>query len=427
MRTDLVSTINDRPRGLAAACWWAYERAPVGLETGLDLARRYLAPWLSTRLPIRRYRVEGLQGRGVVAVGDAMTLSFLMRRLGPITVTSSGCTDLLGLAPILRRTLREQDLVLAVVPRILAGPLGRGCLRVPGLVSLRLPVEPTLEVTLARATTTVRRDARRVVEAGIGWTISREATDFDHFYDAWYAPSIRLRFGDLGVLRERAVLRRQFRHGGALIWLEQQGRRTAGTVIQVRRGVLHGLVAAADPALRHDGRAGPQFALKIAAMALAPQLGAEAVDMGGTVPSLRDGNMQAKRAFGASVQGYGESHRELLLAWRPGSLAVRRLLHEAPLLFDVGGHLSAVAAPPPGEAADAATAVQLWRQYAPAGLKRLFLLGAEAPARLRPDGREGEGPILLRPDAGAQALVAAATDLARSEGQTAGPLVDGSP
>ncbi|MGD9512361.1 MAG: GNAT family N-acetyltransferase [Geminicoccaceae bacterium] len=424
MRTDLVTTIDDRPRGLMAACWWAYEHAPAGLETGLALARRYLAPWLSPRLPVRLHRLEGPQAGEIVSIGDAMTLSYLLQRLGPATVASTDHTGLLGLAPSLRRAIGTRDLALASVPRILAGPLGRDCLRVPGLVSFRLPVGPTLEATLERATTTVRRDARRVLEGGVGWRISRDPADFDRFYDGYYAPSVRLRFGDLGVLRERTMLRRQFRHGGALIWLEQQGRPIAGTVVQVRRGTLHGLVAAADPAQRHDGRAGPQFALKIAAMALAPRLGASSVDLGGTVPSLRDGNMRAKRAFGASVRRFEESHRELLLAWRPGSFAARRLLHEAPLLIEAEGRLGAVAAPPPGAEASPATAVQLWRQYAPEGLERLFLLGARTPVRLRTDGSEGDGPILLWPDTGAGALAEA---MARLECQARPPLADGAP
>jgi len=415
MRTDAVSAIDRDPQGLAAACWWAYEHAPAGLETVLGLARRYLAPLTTPRLPVRRYHLEGPSSDGIVTIGDAMTLAFLLRRLGPTQDGAAGHIGLAGLASTLRRAARDHALTLAVVPRFLAGYLGRDLVRVPALISLRLEIGPTLDATLARASTTVRRDARRLIESGIIWSITHDTGDFDRFYDAYYAPSVRLRFADLGVLRERAMLRRQFRQGGALIWLEQAGRRIAGTVVQVRGGILHGLVAAADPELRHDGRAGPQFAIKLAAMALAPQLGAHAVDLGGTVPSLRDGSMCAKRAFGASLCRFEESQRELLLAWRPGSLAASRLLHVAPLLVEIGGRLSALAAPPPGGRADAATALQLWRQYAPEGLEHLVLLGAPAPSRLWPDGRAGDGPILLRPDAGPRTLAEAVLDPRRAE------------
>ncbi|MFO1048612.1 MAG: GNAT family N-acetyltransferase [Geminicoccaceae bacterium] len=400
-----------RPGGLAAAGWWLYEHAPARLDAAMELGRRYLAPLLKPRLAVHHHRLEGAPGGTALSLGDGMTLSFLLQRLGPAAVEArSGC-GYLKAGTVLRQAADEDDLVLAMLPRLPAGRVGRECLRVPGLVSLRLEVGQDLDATLAAATTTVRRDARRVLETGFTWTVSDRAGDFERFYDDYYAPSVRIRFGDLGVVRERAMLRRQFRHGGALIWLEQLGRRVAGTVVQVRRGVLHGLVAAADPLLQHDGRAGPQFAVKIAAMALARELGAHAVDLGGTVPSLRDGGLRAKRAFGAAVTPFADSHRELLLAWRPDSFASRRLLHEAPLLFACGGGLSAVAAPPPGKTADAAAAVELWRQLAPRGLQQLFLLGAPAIDRLQADGSRGDGPIVLWPDAGANALAGAAADM----------------
>ena len=87
---------------------------------------------------------------------------------------------------------------------------------------------------------------------------------------------------------------------------------------------------------------------------------------------------------------------------------MRQLLHEAPLLFGTGSSLDAVAAAPPGTEPSPALAVQLWRQYAPRGLRRLDLLGAGAPGRLQPDGRVGRRPIVLWPDTGAAVLAEAA-------------------
>lgn len=408
IRTSAAFAGSRQGSSLAAAGWWLYEHAPARLDAVLELGRRHLAPLLKPRLAARHHRLEGSPGGSALSLGDGMTLSFLVQRLGPAAVeTRSGC-GYLNAANVLRQAVGEHDLVLAMVPQLLAGRVGRDCLRVPGLVSLRLEVGPDLDATLAAATTTVRRDARRVLDAGFRWSLSDRASDFEQFYDGYYAPSVHLRFGDLGVVRERAMLRRQYRHGGALIWLERDGRRVAGTVVQVRCGILHGLVAAADPLLPHEGRAGPQFAVKIAAMALAHELGARAIDLGGTVPSLRDGGMRAKRAFGATVTPFADSHRELLLAWRAGSFASRRLLHEAPLLFACGAGLSAVAAPPPGKPADAAAALELWRQLAPRGLQQLFLLGAPAIDRLQANGSRGDGPIILWPDRGAGALAGAA-------------------
>jgi hypothetical protein len=206
------------------------------------------------------------------------------------------------------------------------------------------------------------------------------------------------------------MLRRQFRHGGALIWLERAGRRIAGTVVQVRGSTLHGLVAAADPSIPQEGRAGPQFAIKIAALDLAPWLGAKRIDLGGTVPSLRDGSFQAKRAFGAELVRMEDSHRDLLLSWRAGAPAIRRLLHRAPLLFDAPGGLCGVAAVEPGDVADVRVACQLWRQYAPAGMRRLVVLGAATYSSHATDGpRRRDGPIVLCPECDASAVVRAAS------------------
>ena len=408
MRADTLTAGNNHPNLAAAAGWWLYEHAPAPLDSLLRFGRRHLAPLLHPRLDLRSYHLADASSGQIVAAGDGMTLGFLLQRFGRMSAAAPCPTGLASLSAALRRAAAEGDLVLAMVPRAIGRRIGRGFLRAPALVSLALEVKHDLEATLAQATTTVRRDARRVVEMGVTWTVSHALSELDQFYDHYYAPSVRQRFGELAVVRQRSMLRRQFRHGGALIWLEQGGRRIGGSVVQVRCGTLHGLVAAADPRLQHEGRAGPQFAGKIASLVLASRLGAARVDLGGTVPCLRDGVMQAKRAFGASLCEFADNHRDLLLAWRPGAPAVRQLLHEAPLLFGTGSSFDAVAAAPPGTEASAALAVQLWRQYAPRGLRRLYLLGAGANGRLQPDGRVGDGPITLWPDTGAADLADAA-------------------
>ena len=107
----------------------------------------------------------------------------------------------------------------------------------------------------------------------------------------------------------------------------------------------------------------------------------------------------------------GESHRDILVRWpAPCGHAVRRFLQATPLLFEGPDGLCALAAAEPGQPADAAAGGQLWRQLAPRGLRRLFLLGAaEAPSRHAPDGRPApDGPILLWPAGNAAAINRAA-------------------
>ena len=244
MRADTLTAGNNHPNLATTAGWWLYEHAPAPLEPLLHFGRRHLAPLLHPRLDLRSYRLADFSSGQIVAAGDGMTLSFLLQRLGRMSAAALCPTGLAGLSVALRRAAEEGDLVLAMVPRAIGRRIGRGFLRVPALVSLALEVKHDLELTLAQATTTVRRDARRVVEMGVTWTVSHALSELDQFYDNYYAPSVRQRFGELAVVRQRSMLRRQFRHGGALIWLEQSGRRIGGSVVQVRCGTLHGLVAA---------------------------------------------------------------------------------------------------------------------------------------------------------------------------------------
>jgi hypothetical protein len=175
---------------VASAIAWTYDNAPAGLDTLLHLGRRYVAPLLKPRLPMRRIAIgDGMSGT-VLAIGESLTLDYVLQRLGGTRAaeTLRGGATLFEIGSRLRSGTIEHDVVLVVVPRALAVPLGARCVRVPGLVSFVLPVASSLDTSLAEATTTVRRDARRVMEAGTIWTIATETAEFERFYDLFYTP-----------------------------------------------------------------------------------------------------------------------------------------------------------------------------------------------------------------------------------------------
>jgi hypothetical protein len=345
-----------------------------------------VAPLLHPGLPLRRLTGRcPTSGRevNVVTAGAAMTLDFLVQRIYPDRprVEHLGMVSLARLPRALDRLGSTADLCLACVPRVLARWFGDRYLRVPALVSFRLAVGADVEATLAAATYNVRRDARRVVESGYTWSFTRNLDDFDQFYRELYRPFIRGRFGPLAVLREPAELRRHFRHDGGVIWVRQAGRVVAGGLVRVRGRELRALVEAVHPSWRPEVKPSPQFAVNIATFDTAARLGCAGVDLGGTMPSLRDGVFRTKRAWGAAVQLSGESHRQLLVRWPTGgTTALLPLLHAAPLLFEAPGRLCALAAAEPGRTADAEIGRELWRQLAPAGLSRLYLLAAARSA-----------------------------------------------
>ncbi|MFZ1428493.1 MAG: GNAT family N-acetyltransferase [Geminicoccaceae bacterium] len=385
--------------GLGRALWWAYEHAPGHLDPVFQFGRRYVAAFFRHRLPL--YRLSGFSpadGRKVTVItaGAAMTLDFLVERIFTTRPRAQhlGMVSLARLPGTLERIGADADLTLACVPRAMARWCGGDrYLRVPALVSFRLGIGAHLESTLGAAAYNVRRDARRTVEAGYGWALSREPGDFDRFYHEFYAPFVRQRFGPLAVLREPPELRRHFRHGGGIIWVRHAGRVVAGGLVRVGRGELRALVEAVHPSWRSEVKPSPQFAVNIATFDIASELGIDVMDLGGTAPSLRDGVFRTKRAWGAAVQISAESHRQLLLRWSPGGNALLPLLQAAPLLFEARGRLSAMAAVEPGQKADLAAGQELWRKLAPTGLDRLYLLdttgtGHDLEVDMRtPDGR----------------------------------------
>ena len=396
MRTDHSHEHEPGPHLLGRALWWAYERAPGGLDAVFQLGRRYATPLLRHRLELCRLSGAAAstgQPVTVITAGAAMTLDFLVKRVfaGSPTVERIGTVPLARLPGVLERAGAAADLTLACVPRVLVGWFGERYLRVPALVSFRQAVGGTLEATLAPATYNVRRDARRVVESGYDWSFSREPDDFERFYGELYRPFIRTRFGPLAVLRGPAELRRHFRHRGGVIWVRQAGRVVAGGLVRERGGELRALVEAVHPTWRQEVKPSPQFAVNIATFDVASRLGVAGVDLGGTAPSLKDGVFRAKRAWGATVRISRESHRDLLVRWPVGGAALMPLLRAAPLLFEVRGRLCALAATEPGRAADPATSLELWRQLAPPGLSRLFLLGAAGAASLAPPAPSAPG------------------------------------
>jgi hypothetical protein len=322
-------------------------------------------PILRWRLPVHRLSGQSPAGgppATLVTVGAAMALDALAARLfvGSPTVEPLGSIPLAWLPSVLDRLGADSDLTLACVPRAFARRFGDRYLHIPALVGFRLPVGVSTEATLVGAARTVRQDARRPASAGYRWTFSRDPADLERFYREIYRPFVAARFGALGVPRAAETMRRDFRCGG-LIWLRYGGRTVAAALARCDRRRLRWLASGVDPEWRDRAQPGPQFVLKPAACELAIEAGLPELDLGGTVPSLRDGVFRVKRAWGAVADSWDETHQELLVRWRESGPAVQRWLHAVPLLFRARGGLSALSATDAGQPADLGAALKLWR------------------------------------------------------------------
>ena len=304
---------------------------PEAFDPLIRFGRRHLLPLIRGKVEIRRLTgTAGPDARPavVIAAGASLTLDYLLARIfaAPPEAQTIGSVPLPHLPRHLDDIAADCDLVLASVPRAWGGRFGSNYLRVPALIGASLRVGRDLETTLAAASRTVRAEARRVRSCGYDWTFSPSLADFDRFYDTHYLPFVQARFRGLGRPRGRHELRREFRHDGGMIWLHHRGRPVAGEIVRIKGDALLAVAEGVDPAWAAGRKPSAQTALNLATCELAHQRGLTRVDLGGTMPSLRDGVLRNKRAWGARFAPWHDSHRDILIRWAMPPVAGRQEL-----------------------------------------------------------------------------------------------------
>ena len=349
----------------------------------------------------------------VVVAGACMQSEYLVRRLfaEPPHVQQLGRSPVRGLQQALSAVLSDSDLVIARVPRPLTPMFTPRYVQVPGLIELAYDVGPTEEEFLSRLSARQRRYAREVRARGYRWQLGRSQDDLDRFYYEYYVPGIKERFADLAVVQAIPVLRRQLRFGG-ILWLMLGDKRVAGDLYRVGGEELRQMFKGVRQDLAHEGSPSPHVALMLFAAELARSSGLRRISLGGSVPSLRDGSLRFKAAWGGSLQEYGDSHRDLLVRWTRPTAAVRQLLSAAPLIARTQAGFVGIAA-----AAQDATA--LWKELRVGNLHGLAVIGSGdevtsiGPGRSATRYRAGSSEELLLPWCGAasphQAVVPAET------------------
>ena len=364
-----------RPEGGAAeAFWWAYEHLPETFDPLIRFGRGHLLPLIRGGVELRRFvGTAGQDSRStvVIAAGASLTLDYLLAQIFavPPDVQALGSVSLRRLPRHVEGMIAGCDLVLASVPRAWGARFGPNYLRVPALIGASLRVGRDLETTLAAASRTVRAEARRARDCGYDWTYSRSLADFDRFYDAHYLPFVRSRFHGLGRPRSRHELRREFRRGG-MIWLHHRGRPVGGEIVRVTGHSLRAVAEGVDPVWLADRQPGAQAALNLATCELALQRGLSEIDLGGTMPSLRNGVLRNKKAWGARFAPWHDSHRDILIRWAlPPSPAITSFLGRVAPVFATSSGLAALAA---GEHVAPAAP---WRHLRVPGVDQLFVLG----------------------------------------------------
>jgi hypothetical protein len=373
--------------------WAALERAPHRADAVIRFIRAQVLPRLELRLPIYRLSGQtrtGLQASAIFA-GHWDDRDFLVNRFfeGPFARVRLGSTSVYALPSALRRLRSDADLTIARVSRRLVLPVfGREHLCVPEAVDCEIVLSAT-PPALPLATKTAKHNAKIVRDNELTWSVSHDLRDCDAFIATMYEPYLAARHGTRGIRKEPYRVRRQFRQG-ALLLVHHRGEPVAGGTLMVDASVLRsGVLGTADGG-KNLLKLGVVSALYLFGAEYARQLGLDRFNLGASNPSLADGVLVHKFAWGGRVVDRNESFRDYVLGWSEPTAAVVELLAHTPLIFRDAEGLSVLAAvTPPAEEAREGTSsepanrdgpvapdlARLSKQAAAAGLRRVIVLG----------------------------------------------------
>jgi hypothetical protein len=372
--------------------WAAYERAPRGTEALIRFVRARILPRLGFRLPI--YRVTGATRSGAKAVaifaGHWDDRDFILNRFfgGSFTRDRLGSASIYALPSALRRLGADADVTIARVARSLVAPVfGREQLCVPEAVDGEIALSRTAPALLL-TTKTAKHNARVVRDNELTWTVSHDLEDCDRFIATMYEPYLAARHGERGIRKEPYRVRRQFRQG-ALLLVQHRGAAVAGATVVVDTPTLRSGVLGTLDGGKELLKLGVVSALYLFGAEYARQLGLTRFNLGASSPSLADGVLSHKCAWGARVVDRNESLRDYVLGWNEPTAAVAELLAHTPLIVRDGEGLSVLAAVAPDHLAAATPGggaldkgisepeglAKLAKHAAAAGLRRVMVLG----------------------------------------------------
>lgn len=372
--------------------WRLYERLPQGIDPLINSAQRCSAFFGNLRIPL--HRVRGLvpdsdEPRALLIAGAPAALQYLVQHFFSAKPEweNTGSIPIHALPRVLRERAPSVDLVAAQVQRSLAKRLfNEQFLHVPEAVGAQLAVQ-TNGTTFAGAHKTAKRNIEQVRKQQLGWRVSHHLADFERFYDDMYVPFALNRYGKLAFVRNRHALRRRFRQGG-LIWITHEDEIIAGQVFQISNSVLHLLGPGTPQGSAAPVKQGAFSALYVFAAAYAQQRSLRWLDLGASMPSLRDGVLMHKRGWGAILTDRQESAHDLLLRWHNWSESLARFFADTPLIFRDQGALSALTAIREEQGLMPKAITDLQNKFSMPGLHRLYVIAANSQPPLN-DSQQG--------------------------------------
>jgi hypothetical protein len=337
-----------------------------------------LAPGIPVTILHGRTRL-GKRSGAVVTAGSEPWVDYLPDRFfeGSPQREWVGKVPLWALPRTLERLSSSANLVVARVDRLSARLLfNASYLRVPEWVDLWLTVPDDLN-SLQRGNhrRDVKNDLRRIRRNGLLYDISHADADLDVFYNDFYVPFVRRRFGKYAYTRNVQPLRYRF-HQGGLLWVLHNDRRIAATIFHRQGTVLHSLGIGTIDGSYDVANLGALIATKYYKIKHAHATGCKEINFGGSRPILTDGGLRHKRKWGMRLVEQTESYYEFLVYWKRLDESVLPFLSRSPLILRDRGKLSAVTAIQSEGPATQDEAEKAHRFLWTPGLHRLYLLSA---------------------------------------------------
>jgi hypothetical protein len=319
-------------------------------DAALELARASLTAARRARDVVRHHEVclaEGTLGRPTRAAAPVRFLGRVSVRdeLDAILGATTWTQQERGGLPLWLRNARghlsaprtEDVAVLDALELPLPAPAGAWAWRPQ--VRAVLTLAPSVQEQLDRIRSKGVRQSLEHASAGT-WvpSVRDRDEDLDRFYDSMFLPLIAERHGEHANVIARDELRRRWRRGGVLLFLEEAGRPVAGFLAYTSRsepGTLfywrNGMVA--DAAGDRERRAKLFAALERTVITHAISRGFQRLDMGLAPAVFDDRLFQHKRMVGCDFRR-AEAAPRVLLAPRPGAL--RSVAAALPLLLEHG-------------------------------------------------------------------------------------------
>ena len=310
----------------------------------------------------------------------------------PSTQTELGRAFPWQLRPRVREFANQGCLVVCDMNRLLR-PQFRGvdCVRVFPWLRAFLNVSDSLDQIVGRMRRRRKRDLSKIEEKRLEYGISRDLSDFEHFYRRMHLPYITDRYGERAIVQSYGILKRMFKRRGQLVYVGNRTRPVAA-YLAVRRvfgRTLSALLLGVDGERAGSARQCDTGHVYWHVIRWAHDAGVRRIDFGRTRARLTDGVFEFKRGWGMRYEPDVMTHTRWTFAGKNLPAALFHHLNELGLIAEIGRELRCVVFAVKGDGFDAKELARRERVSLQAGLGGLAILPGT--------GRLGDDALASRP------------------------------